>query len=54
MMVKNGNLFIFEIEWAPSEIPANLPGQFNLSGQIILHLAAAILKGLFQFQNKNF
>ena len=26
--------FFFEIHRAPSEIPANLPGQFSLSGQI--------------------
>ena len=35
----------FEIDRAPSEIPAKLPGQF-------LHWAAATLKGLGQFQNK--
>jgi hypothetical protein len=39
---------------APSEIPANLPGQFSLSGQIFLHWAAATLKGLVGFQNKKF
>ena len=42
----------FEIHRAPSEIPAKLPGQFGHSGQIILHWAAATLKGLGQFQNK--
>jgi hypothetical protein len=42
--------FNFEIERAPSEIPANLPGQFSLSGQIFF--AAATLKELVQFQNK--
>ena len=36
----------FEIPRWPSEIPANLPGQFSLSGQIFLHWAAATLKGL--------
>ena len=42
-----------EIERAPSEILANMPGQFSLSGQIIfLHWAAATLKGLVEFQNK--
>ena len=34
-------------------ILANLPGQFSLSGQIFLHWAAATLKGLVEFQNKN-
>ena len=34
------------------EIPTSLPGQFSLSGQIFLHWAAAILKGLGEFQNK--
>ena len=43
MMVKSGLIFFFylKIERAPSEIPANLPGQFSLSGQICLHWAAA-------------
>ena len=55
MMVKSGLvffLFFFEILLAPSELPANLPGQFSLSGQLFLHRAAATLKGLVQFQNK--
>ena len=53
MVVKSGlDFFYFEIEQAPSEIPANLPGQFSLSGQIFLHWAAAILKGLGEFQNE--
>jgi hypothetical protein len=47
-------IFYFEIERAPSEIPAILPGQFSLSGPIFLHWAAAILKWLVQFQNKKF
>ena len=42
----------FEIDRAPSEIPAKLPSQFGHSGQIFLHWAAATLKGLGQFQNK--
>jgi hypothetical protein len=46
--------FYFEILLAPSELPANLPGQFSLSGQIILHWAAATLKSLVKFQNKKF
>ena len=55
MMVKSGlEFFYFEIERAPSEIPDNLPGQFILSGPIVLHWVAATLKGLIQFQNKNF
>ena len=37
---------------APSEIPANLPCQFSLTGQICLHWAAATLKGLGEFQKK--
>ena len=39
---------------APLELPANLPGQFSLSGQIFLHWAAATLKGLDELQNKKF
>jgi hypothetical protein len=47
MMVKSGlEFFYFEIHRAPSEIPANLPGQFSLSGQIFFHWAAAILSKL--------
>ena len=46
--------FYFEIILAPSEIPANLTGQFSLSGQNFLHWAAATLKGLVEFQNKKF
>jgi hypothetical protein len=35
MMVKSGqDFFDFEILLAPSELPANLPGQFSLSRQI--------------------
>ena len=53
MMVKSGLVFFyFEILLAPSELPANLPGQFSLSGQLFLHWAAATLKGLVEFQNK--
>ena len=44
----------FEILRAPSEIPANQPGQFGLSGQIFLHWAAATLKGHVEFQNNFF
>ena len=44
MVVKSGLDFLnFEIERAPSEIPANLPGQFSLSGPIFLHWAAVVL-----------
>ena len=54
MMVKSGlgSFFYFEILLALSELPADLPGQFNLSGQLFLHWAAATLKGLVEFQNK--
>jgi hypothetical protein len=52
MMVKSGLEFYFEIHRAPSEIPAKLPSQFSHSGQIILHRAAATLKGLNEYQNK--
>ena len=51
---KWSRIFYFEILLAPSEIPANLPGQFSPSGQIFLHWAAATLKGLVGFQNKKF
>ena len=44
----------FEFHRAPSEIPANLQGQFSPNGQIFLHWAAATLKGLGEFQNKKF
>ena len=51
--VKSGlDFFYFEILLAPSEIPANLPGQFSPSRQIFLHWAAATLEGLVGFQNK--
>jgi hypothetical protein len=50
MMVKSGlEFFIFLIQQAPSEIPANQPGQFSLSGQTFLHWTAATLKGLAEF-----
>ena len=52
MMVKSGIVFYFEILLAPSELPANLQGQFSVSGQLFLHWAAATLKGLVEFQNK--
>ena len=48
------NFFHLEILCAPSEMPANLPGQFSLSGQIFLHWAAATLKGHVEFQNNFF
>ena len=55
VMVKSGlDSFYFKIHRAPSEIPVNLPGQFNLSEQIVLHWETAILKGLAEFQNKKF
>ena len=54
MMVKSGLVFYFEILLAPSELPANLPGQLGISGQIFLHWVAVNLKGLGEFQNKKF
>ena len=50
--MKSGLFFCFEILLAPLELPANLPGQFGLSGQLFLHWAAVNLKGLVKFQNK--
>ena len=52
LSLKKWSRIYFEIDQAPSEIPAKLPGQFGQSGQIFLHWAAATLKGLGQFQNK--
>jgi hypothetical protein len=49
---KWSRIFYFEILLALSELPANLPDQFSLSGQIFLHWAAATLNGLVEFQNK--
>ena len=49
MMVKSGLEKNFEIPQWPSEIPANLPGQFSFSGQIFLHWAAANMKGFGEF-----
>ena len=46
---KKWSRIYFEIHRAPSEIPAKLPGQFGHSGQVFLHWAAAILKGLCEF-----
>ena len=53
MMVKSGlDIFFFEIHRAPSEIPANLPGQFSFFGQNFLHWAAATPSWLFEIQSK--
>ena len=49
---KKWSRIYFEIDRAPSEITAKLPGQFSHPGQIFLHWVAATLKGLGQFQNK--
>ena len=49
---KWSRFFYFEIQRAPTDIPANVPGQFSLSGEICLHWAAATLKELGGFQNK--
>ena len=54
MMVKSGLKKYFEIPRAPSERPANEPGQFSLSWQIFLHWAAATLKGHVELQNEFF
>ena len=53
-MVKSGLVFYLEILLAPSELPANLPGQFSLSGQLFVHWAAENMKGLVEFKNKKF
>ena len=53
MMVKSGKIY-FENHRAPKDIPAKLPGQFGYSGQIFLYWAEATLKGLGEFQNKEF
>ena len=47
-LLKSGlDFFYFEIHQAPSEIPANLLGQFSLYGQFFaLGWAAATLNGL--------
>ena len=49
---KWSRIFYFEILLTPSELPANLPGQFSFSGKKIFRWAAATLKGLVEFQNK--
>jgi hypothetical protein len=50
MMVKIGlDFFYFEIERAPSEIPAN-PGQFSLSGLICCTGQQQLKKGSFNFK----
>ena len=51
MIVKSGLVF-FLILLAPSELPADLPGQFSLSRQLCLHWAAATLKEPVEFQKK--
>ena len=52
MIVKSGLAFYFEILLAPSELPANLPGQFSLSRQLCLHWAAATLKEPVELKKK--
>ena len=44
MMVKSGLDFFFILK-ALSEIPANLPGQFSLSGQIFFALGSSNSEG---------
>ena len=53
MMVKSG-LEVFILKFTEIPASANLSGQFSLSGQSFLRWAAATLKGLGEFQNKNF
>ena len=43
MMVKSGLVFYLEILLAPLELPANLPGQFSLSGKLFLHWDFSLL-----------
>ena len=52
MMKNDLEFFILKLTKTLQEIPANLPGQFNLNGQNFLHWATATLKGLGEFQNK--
>jgi hypothetical protein len=49
MMVKSGLEKIILKFNSGLQIPANLPGQFSLSGQIFLHWAAATLKAIVEF-----
>ena len=49
MMMKSGLEEIILKFHVP--LPANLPGQFSLSGQMFLYWAAATLKGHVEFQN---
>ena len=53
MMAKSG-LEFFILKFRYSDIPANLPGQFSLYGQMSLHWTGATLKWLAEFQNKKF
>ena len=53
MKSKSGlEFFCFQIMLAPSELPAKLPGQFSLPGQLFLHWLEAILKGLKSSRSK--
>ena len=48
MMVNNGLEFFilkFTEVWAPSEVAAQLPGQFSHAGRMFLHWAVVTLKG---------
>ena len=49
---KKWSRIYFEIDRAPTEIPAKLPGQFSHFGQIFLYWSAATLKELGEFQKK--
>ena len=48
----DGENLLFQIPLAPSE-NANLPGHSAVLGRLFSAWAAATLKGLFEFQNKN-
>ena len=53
MMVKSGlDFFILKSYMPLQRYLLTLPGQFSHYGQIVLHWAAATLKGLGEFQDK--
>ena len=45
MMKSDLDFFYFEVILVPTEIPANLPGQFSLSGQICFALGSSNSEG---------
>ena len=55
MMVKSGlELFILKFNEPLQRYLLTCPVQFSLTGQIFLHLAAATLKRVGEFQKKKF